>query len=108
MTTPSFLQYVLVDLFGNDPAVTAKPMFGGYGLYFEDRIFGIIAGDELYFKADNSNVRHYITRGSVQFSYSKNGRQYFMSYWQVPPEVLENNHLLMRWAKESSLIELKK
>lgn len=106
-TSSSYLQYVLQDLFANDPAITAKPMFGGYGLYFEGRIFGIIAGDELYFKADNTTVRRYVTHGSIQFSYEKNGRTYFMSYWKVPPEIQENIHLLMKWAKEASLIELK-
>lgn len=107
-TSASYLEYVLTDLFANDPAIKAKPMFGGYGLYFDGRIFGIIAGDELYFKADNSNVAHYVSHSSTQFSYDKNGRNYKMSYWQVPPEIMENTHLLMKWAKESSLIELKK
>ena len=26
--TPSFIEYVLVDLFAGDPAITARPMFG--------------------------------------------------------------------------------
>ncbi|HMQ01665.1 MAG TPA: TfoX/Sxy family protein [Candidatus Doudnabacteria bacterium] len=105
--TPAFLQYVMEDLFGNNPAIAARSMFGGFGLYFEDKIFGIIAGDELYFKADKSNVHHFISRGSQQFSYMKNGVEYKMSYWQVPAEIMENPHLLIKWAKESSLIELK-
>lgn len=106
-TSSSYVQYVLQDLFADDPAITARPMFGGYGLYFEDRMFGIIAGDEVFFKVDNSNLRRYVTHGSSQFSYTKNGREYKMSYWKVPLDILENNHLLMKWAKESSLIELK-
>lgn len=107
MTSASYLQYVLDDLFAGDKAITAKSMFGGHGLYFEGRIFGIIAGDELYFKTDHSNVRRYITRDSKQFSYAKNDKEYKMSYWLVPTEVLDNPHLLMKWAKESSMIELK-
>ncbi len=29
-----------------------RPMFGGYGVYRDDRIFAIIVDDRLYFKAD--------------------------------------------------------
>jgi DNA transformation protein and related proteins len=103
MTSPSsYLQYVISDLFANDPSITARPMFGGYGLYFEGRIFGIIAGDELYFKVDHTNVRRYISRTSKQFSYTKKGRRYKLGYWLVPPDILEDRHQIMEWAKESS------
>jgi DNA transformation protein len=104
--TPSFVEYVLVDLFANDPSITARPMFGGYGVYFENKIFGIISGDQLYFKVNNTNVSSFVRRGSEQFSYRKNGSEQKLPYWLVPADILENPHLLMKWAKKSAMIEL--
>ncbi|HMR55363.1 MAG TPA: TfoX/Sxy family protein [Candidatus Doudnabacteria bacterium] len=104
--TPSYLEYVLKDLFAGDPSITARPMFGAYALYFEGNIFGIISGDQLYFKADKSNLRSFISRGSEQFSYVKDGQVVSLPYWLVPAEISENPHLIMKWAKQSSMIEL--
>ena len=48
-----FLIYILDQLsgWGN---VTARKMFGGAGLYRDDRMFGLIANDVAYLKADDS------------------------------------------------------
>jgi len=104
--TPSFIEYVLVDLFAGDPAITARPMFGAVGLYFEGKIFGIISADQGLFRGDKSNIRSFVSRGSEQFSYMKNGIEHRLPYWLLPAEILENPHLLMKWAKKSSMIEL--
>src|SRR6266850_109989 len=49
--TDDFLQYVLEQLAGLGHVVQRR-MFGGAGLYHDERFFGLIARDTLYFKVD--------------------------------------------------------
>ena len=51
----SFHDHVVRDLFVHIPDITSRAMFGGWGLYQDGVIFGIIADGELYFKVDDTN-----------------------------------------------------
>jgi TfoX/Sxy family transcriptional regulator of competence genes len=43
-----YCEYVVHDVLGHIKGITARAMFGGYGLYLDGAIFGIIADtDEL-------------------------------------------------------------
>ncbi len=98
----SFLDYVLRDAMHGIPGVTAKAMFGGYGLYQDGVVFGIIADDELYFKVDDGSRAEYEKRGSRPFTYeTKDRKKVAMSYWEVPAEVLEDRSLLSEWLHAS-------
>ena len=64
--------------------VRAKRMFGGYGLFVNDRMFALIADNELYLKADNLSSHHFSTMELPQFSYTKsNNKTYYLSYYLV-------------------------
>ncbi len=98
----SFLEYVLHDAMQGIEGVTAKAMFGGYGLYKDGVIFGIIADDQLYFKVDNKNRSEYESRDSQPFTYeAKNKKRVAMFYWEVPADILESPHDLAEWADEA-------
>ena len=43
--------------------VTARRLFGGYGLYFEDAFFGVISDGRLYFRTDGESRGAYLDRG---------------------------------------------
>ncbi|MBI2094614.1 MAG: TfoX/Sxy family protein [Candidatus Omnitrophica bacterium] len=104
-TKSSFLEYVLRDAMQEIPGIMAKAMFGGYGLYKNDVVFGIIADDELYFKVDEANRAEYEKRGSRPFTYvGKNRKRITMSYWEVPAEILEDRALLAEWVGVSVAI----
>src|ERR1700688_4712106 len=64
--TDDYLQYVLEQLAGLGH-VTPRRMFGAVGLYHEERFFGLIAGDTLYFKVNDSNRGDYEARGMSRF-----------------------------------------
>ena len=82
--------------------VTAKAMFGGYGLYKDGTVFGIIADGELYLKVDEKNLAQYKDRGSCPFTYEGKKRKVItMPYWEVPPDVLEDRELLLHWVDAS-------
>ena len=85
--------------------VTARAMFGGYGVYKDGVIFGIIVDSELYLKVDESNRAEYEKLGSAPFVYrAKGGKELAMSYWKVSAEGLENAEELVRLAEQSYLI----
>lgn len=88
-----FKDYVVEDVLGHVAGVTAKKMFGGYGLYQDDAIFAIITSDtDLYFKVDDTNREYYKSIGSKPFVYTghKNKKPVTMPYWIIPEEIMEN------------------
>jgi DNA transformation protein and related proteins len=100
--TNSFVEYVLHDAMREIPGVTAKSMFGGWGLYQNGTVFGIIADDQLYFKVDEKNLADYKERGSEPFAYeSKNKKRVAMSYWEVPADILESGAELAEWVDKA-------
>ncbi len=52
--SPEFRDYIL-EMLAPLGGVTARRMFSGAGLYRDGTIFGLIAGDILYFKVDDAN-----------------------------------------------------
>ncbi len=73
--------------------VTARPMFGGHGIYWGDTIFGIAFRGRLYLKADEGSKGDYLARGMGPFR--PNERQTIKSYYEVPPEVLAEPEALI-------------
>jgi DNA transformation protein len=97
MPVESFKEFV-VDQLGALPEVRAKAMFGGYGLYQEDRFFGILMDGRLYFKTDEQTRSAYLERGMGPFIYEKGRGTLAMNYFEVPPDVLESREELVAWA----------
>jgi DNA transformation protein and related proteins len=98
----SYRDFVLDQLSGV-PGLRPKAMFGGIGLYAGDRFFGILAGDLLYFKVDESNRGDYEASGSSAFKPYAD-RPMTMPYFDVPIAVIEDPDELARWAARSIAI----
>ena len=81
--------------------VESKSMFGGFGMFLEGLMFGLVAGNELYLKVDTQNLQDYEDLGLQAFSFEKNGRQIKMSYYQAPEEAMEDAELLSDWASNA-------
>ncbi len=94
----SFAAFVL-DQLRRCGTVSARPMFGGYGLYDDGRFFGIIFKGRLYFKTDATTARAYRERGAGPFR--PNRRQTLATYYEVPAEILEDEETLVTWAGEA-------
>lgn len=98
----------LIDILSPWGKVTAKSMFGGYGLYYKNLIFGIVDEDVPYFKVDDENRGDYEDAGMPAFSYeAKGGKRAVMSYWQVPLDVLEDSEMLAEWAEKAHKVTLR-
>lgn len=77
---------------------TKRAMFGGYGLYHDGHIFGVITGNaKLYFKTDEETRQDYTGVGMSAWNESKN-------YYEVPPQILAAPDVLIEWAKRAAQI----
>lgn len=79
--------------------VTARPLFGGHGLYRRETIFAILYRGRLYLKVDEDSKGDYLARGMGPFR--PNERQTLESYFEVPPEALADTEALLSWAREA-------
>lgn len=95
--TGNYLDYIL-DLLQETGPVEARRMFGGAGLYMNGLFFALIADDLLYFKVDESNLEDYKLAGMEPF---RPFGTYSMSYYQVPPGVMEDAAELRAWVQKS-------
>jgi DNA transformation protein len=84
----------IVDLLQAIGPVKSKFMFGGFGLFMEGLMFGLIADSELYLKVDAQNLQNFEDLGLQAFSYDKSGKEFKMSYFQAPEEAMEDSELL--------------
>ena len=94
------IEHVL-DLLGNNKKYTTRKMFGGYGLYVDNVMFGLICEGSLYFKVDDENKERFLSEGLNPFEYNRNGKVVKMSYYEVPENALENSDVMADWAESS-------
>lgn len=78
-------------------AVEAKPMFGGYGFYFEGMIFALEAYGKIWLKVDTETRARFEAAGSEPFLYEGRTRMIEMPYWTLPDEALRGGAALKRW-----------
>jgi DNA transformation protein and related proteins len=95
-----FVDHVL-DLLSGWGGASARRMFGGYGLYRGDRMFGLIADDRLYLKVDERNRPDFEAAGMEPFTYSARSRAVTMSYWEAPPELFDDAEAMVSWARRA-------
>jgi DNA transformation protein len=97
--TDSFRSFVL-DQLAELGDVVARSMFGGVGLYCRGVFFGIIAGDVLYLKVNDTTRRDYERAGAKPFKPYAD-RAGTMRYYAVPLDVLEAAPELVAWAEKA-------
>ncbi len=100
MKHSEFVDYLCEQLAPIGP-VRAKRMFGGYGLFMDDLMFGLIADDVLYFKTDDQNRPHYEKLGLPPFSFTKKDKVISMSYSQAPEDIIEDPQQLCTWGNDA-------
>lgn len=80
-------------------AIRAKRMFGAYGLYRDDLMFGLVADDVLYLKTDSESVGLFEERGLSPFVYEKKGEPTKTSYYMAPEEVFGDPDAAGEWLR---------
>jgi DNA transformation protein and related proteins len=95
-----FVEHVL-ELLAPLGSVSARRMFGGFGIYRDGLMFGLVASDVLYLKADTENRGEFEAAGLEPFSYTARRRQVILSYWRAPEEALESDAAMQEWARSA-------
>ena len=88
----------LRDLFEPLGPVSARAMFGGYGLYFDGIIIGVIMDEALYLKTDAQTRGRFEAAGCAPFVYEMKGKPLPMSYWSLPEEAMDSPQAMKPWA----------
>jgi DNA transformation protein and related proteins len=95
-----FVEFVLEGL---QPlrGVSARRMFGGWGIYKDGVMFALIAYDQLYLKVDDGNRAAYEDAGLPYFTYGEKGKPIRMPYREAPSEGFDDPEILCAWAREA-------
>lgn len=95
-----FVEY-LKEVFVEFGPIAVRKMFGGYGLFYDGAMFGLVADNMVYLKADDSTASHFESRGLGQFEYDKGDKSVKMSYYLAPDEIYDDPEEAALWAKRS-------
>ena len=95
-----FVTYV-VELMESVGPVSAKGMFGGYGIFLDGLMFGLVADSTLYLKVDKETENEFKAKGLDAFTYNKKGKEIKMTYYQAPEEALEDAEEMNSWANKA-------
>ncbi len=95
-----FVEYLLelLEPFGG---VKVKAMFGGFGIFRRDLMFGLVADDTLYLKVDEKSRSEFQSKGLSPFVYKMKGKDCTMPYYQAPEEAMEDPEEMAQWAKKA-------
>ena len=99
--SPSYREYV-ADQLSALTGVIIKRMFGGVGLYFDGRMFGLIDDDTVFFRVDDATRSGFLERGMSAFHpIRSNPKKVSQNYYQLPADVLEDTEQLVDWARKA-------
>jgi len=99
--SPQYLNYIL-ELLEPLENISSKNMFGGAGIYYRDRMFGLIAYEEFYLKTDKTTVAEFEEAGAEPFIFErKDGKNIAMSYYKLPEEYFDDQDEFLGWAQKA-------
>ena len=102
MERPSEFVDFVIDILAPLGGVGARRMFGGHGLFRDGVMFGLIADDTLYLKADDRNRPDFEDAGMAPFTYARSDRRIALSYFEAPPDALEDPDEICDWARKAA------
>ena len=87
--------------------IHARKMFGGYGIYHKDVMFGLVASDILYLKVDADSAKVFEAKGLGPFSYDTGDKVIKMSYYRAPDEILDDPQEAAVWGRRAYNVALR-
>ena len=76
-----------------------RPMFGGYGVYLDGLMIGLVIDGGFFLKVDELTQQKFKAAGCEQFVYHGQEKPIVMSYWSAPPAALESEREMEPWAR---------
>ncbi|QDF03097.1 TfoX/Sxy family protein [Myxococcus xanthus] len=98
--TDSFVEYT-VELLEKLGPVKSRSMFGGWGLYFGGRMFGLIGGGQLFLKVDDVTKPDFQAAGCRPFVYEGMSTPVELGYWTPPADAADDAYALLPWARKA-------
>ena len=99
----SYRTFILEQLGRVLPAVRARSMFGGVGVYSMDLFFALMDNDTLYFKVDNETRGEFEAIGMGPFRpFGDSGEA--MQYYEVSAALIEDPETLAPWAERAVMV----
>jgi DNA transformation protein len=89
----------VADIFQDLGPVRCRRMFGGLGIYAGDQMFGLVAGGEIYLKADDIDRPRFDAAGSRPFTFERQGKPTATSYWLLPSAALDDPAEAALWGR---------
>jgi DNA transformation protein len=80
-------------------AIRSRKMFGGYGIYDQDLMFGLVADDELYLKADKQSEPLFEDNQLTPFEFNKDSNIMQMSYYHAPEQIYDDLDQALVWTE---------
>jgi DNA transformation protein len=78
--------------------LSARRMFGGWGIRAEGAMFAAVLDGELLLKVDADTRQAFEAAGCRPHLYRMRGRELPMSYWSVPEAALDSTESMRPWA----------
>ncbi len=100
VVSANYRAFILEQLGRVLPAVRARGMFGGVGVYSADLFFALMDNDTLYFKVDDETRSDFESRGMGPFRPFGDGGE-VMQYYEVSAELIEDTEQLAPWAEKA-------
>jgi len=93
-----FVDHAL-DLLALAGPVTARRMFGGYGIYAAGAMFALLDDDELFLKTDDRCRAAFVEAGCRQWVYPSPKGPMPTSYYRPPDGAHEDPESMLPWAR---------
>ena len=91
----------LHEVFESFGPITARRMFGGYGIYHEGLMFGLYAAGRLDLKTDAQNLPQFIAERCEPFTFVQRGKPVKLSYWSAPDVIMDEREQAVFWARSA-------
>jgi DNA transformation protein len=95
-----FVEY-LHEVFESFGPIRSRKMFGGHGIYHNDLMFALVAGDELYLKTDGVSRALFERLDLGPFEFVANNKTSKMSYYKAPDEIYDDPEQAAYWAEQA-------
>ena len=91
----------LHEVFERFGRIAVRRMFGGHGVFHEDRMIGLVVRETLYLKVDAQSAPHFDALNAPAFSYERQGRTMQMSYREAPADLFDDRDLAALWGRRA-------
>lgn len=88
------------------PDLAIRRLFGGAALSSEGTTFGLVSRGRVYLKVDEESRVRFVEKGMGPFNPMPD--RIMKSYYEAPPDVLEDEDALLAWSKRALEAALQK